>query len=203
VRRILSEAGFADIKMEACPVSVDVAVGRLEPENNIDLIVREFLDSGSKREFVIVGGAPYDTPYVRELRALEKPGVVRFLGPVYEPGVLENLYAGAFALVHGHEVGGTNPSLVRAMGAGTPILALNTPFNREVLNGTGVLWGREPGNLAAAIDSFEADPDRARDLGDKARERASVAFTWESVVRKHDELFRRLGNKRGRVRGAP
>jgi glycosyltransferase involved in cell wall biosynthesis len=173
-----------------------LAVGRLEPENNLDVIVREFLRSGSKRELLIVGGAPYDTAFVRGLRAMERPGSVRFLGPVYDANFLENLYAGAFACVHGHEVGGTNPSLVRAMGAGASVLALDTRFNRETLGGAGVLWSAKEGELASALSELEGDPSRARELGEMARTRASTEFTWESVIRRHEELFRDLAEAR-------
>src|SRR6202007_927148 len=112
---------------------------RLIPENHADVIARAFLKSGSKRKLVIAGGANYDSPFHRELRALAGEKII-LTGQIDDQEVIRELHCNCFAYVHGHSVGGTNPSLLKAMGYGNCILAYDTPFNREVLGDTGLLW---------------------------------------------------------------
>ena len=110
-------------------------VCRIEPENNPDVVVREYLATDAESPLVVVGGANYESAYFEGLKATADRRV-RFLGPVYEPDAIEALFLGAKAYVHGHEVGGTNPSLVTAMGCGRLVLANDVRFNAEVLAGT-------------------------------------------------------------------
>ncbi|MGQ0668141.1 MAG: glycosyltransferase family protein, partial [Actinomycetota bacterium] len=170
---------------------------RIEPENNIDAIVREFLASGSNRELVIAGGMNYRTPYWAHLQRLAEGGRVRFLGPVYGPTLVERLHLGCYGYIHGHEVGGTNPSLLKAMGCGNCALALDTAFNREVLEGSGLPWEKTAGSLAERIRWADAHPDEVRALGEGARERIREAYTWDLVAREHDAFFRSIAGKHG------
>jgi len=170
---------------------------RIEPENNIDIIVREFLASGSERELVIAGGMNYETPYWSHLQRLGAQGRVRFLGPVYGPGLVEKLHLGCFGYLHGHEVGGTNPSLLKAMGCANGVLALDTPFNAENLEDTGVLWEKASGDLASKIRWAEEHPDELRELGARAQDRIRAHYTWDSVADAHDRFFRSVARRRG------
>ena len=138
------------------PGSYYLVVCRIEPENNVDIIIREFERSSVRQQLLIVGGANYKSAYLEELRQTKDPRV-RFVGPVYEPDKIEALYLGATAYIHGHEVGGTNPSLVTAMGRGNLVLAHDVRFNREVLGGNGLLWTKEPGSLSAALEHVDRD----------------------------------------------
>ena len=165
-----------------------MVVCRLEPENNVDVIIREFVASGSERTLIIVGSTNYRTPYHRRLRALAT-SQVRFLGAVYGAD-LEALRSGAFAYIHGHEVGGTNPSLLEAMGCGNSVLALDTEFDREVLAGTGYLWTGASGSLAGLIDRVESSPEEAASMGQRARQRIKDSYSWERVADAHDRMFR-------------
>jgi glycosyltransferase involved in cell wall biosynthesis len=170
---------------------------RIEPENNIDMIVEEFLASGSERELVIAGGMNYQTPYWEHLQQLGARGRVRFLGPVYGPQLVETLHLGCYAYLHGHEVGGTNPSLLKAMGCGNGVLALDTPFNAENLEGTGVLWRKQPGDLAAKIRWGEEHPEELRALGQRAQDRIRDHYTWDMAADRHDAFFRSVARARG------
>ena len=138
------------------PGSYYLVACRIEPENNIDIIIREFERSSVRQQLLIAGGANYKSAYLEELRQTKDPRV-RFLGPVYEPGHIEALHLGATAYIHGHEVGGTNPSLLKAMGCGNLVLAHDVRFNREVLGGTGLLWTKAPGSLSAALERVDRD----------------------------------------------
>jgi glycosyltransferase involved in cell wall biosynthesis len=179
------------------PGSYYLIACRIEPENNVDLIIREFVDAGSDRELVVVGGMSHETPYWSELQELARRGRVRLLGPVYGPMLVESLHLGAYAYLHGHEVGGTNPALLKAMGCANGILALDTPFNAENLEGTGILWDKSPGDLASKIRWADRHPEELRALGVRARERIAGYYSWDMVAERHDRFFRHLARVHG------
>jgi glycosyltransferase involved in cell wall biosynthesis len=181
------------------PRSYYLVACRIEPENNIDIIIREFLASGSDRELVIAGGMNYRTPYWRRLQRLAAGGRVRFLGPVYGPMRVERLHLGAYAYLHGHEVGGTNPALLKAMGCANGVLAYESEFNAENLAGTGVLWGKRPGSLAEAIRWAEAHPEELAELGRRAQQRIAEHHTWDAIADQHDRFFRSVARARRRA----
>lgn len=182
-REILKEYGVE-------PGSYFLVACRMEPENNIDIIVREYVRSSAKEQLLIAGGANYESEYLKELEATKDPRV-RFLGPVYADGHIEALHLGAKAYIHGHEVGGTNPSLLKAMGCGNLILAHDVRFNREVLGGNGILWTKEPGSLLSALDRVERDADDLRaEAASACRDRISQYYSWDKVARDHDRYFR-------------
>ncbi|MEX0833633.1 MAG: DUF1972 domain-containing protein [Actinomycetota bacterium] len=173
-----------------------LVVCRIEPENNVDLIIREFLASGSRRTLVVVGGSSYGSRYGREIENLGRGGAVRLLGPVYENGQLWRLRRNAYAYIHGHEVGGTNPSLLEAMGAGNAAMALGTPFNRETLAGQGILWEKKPGSLTGRIRWADNNADEIESIGGRARERALKVFSWDRVAEDHDAFFKKVSSRR-------
>lgn len=167
-------------------------VCRIEPENNPDVVVREYSTTSTSTPLLIVGGANYESPYFEALKATPDARI-RFLGPIYEPEHIEALFLGAKAYVHGHEVGGTNPSLVTAMGCGRLVLANDVRFNREVLAGTGLLWTREPGSLRAVIDRVEAQtPTLQETAAVECRARIGEFYDWDKCAADHDRFFRWL-----------
>ena len=164
---------------------------RLIPENHADLITDAFLQSGSKRKLVIAGGANYDSPFHQKLRSMTGPNVL-LTGHIDDQEVIRELHCNAFAYLHGHSVGGTNPSLLKAMGYGNLILALDTVFNREVLADGGVFFPRDPRVLAEQIREIEADASRAAELRRKGPERIRAEYTWEKIAGQYDDLFREV-----------
>lgn len=167
------------------PGDYDLVVCRLEPENNVDRILAAHAAADGDRELIVVGD--HATPTGRRLVAQARGGNTRFLGPIYG-GDLEALRLGAATYLHGHEVGGLNPSLLEAMGAGTCCFALDTPFNREALGETGRYW-KTSGDLAAHLRWSREDPAGAVKLGATARERAASAFDWDRAAQAHDRLL--------------
>jgi glycosyltransferase involved in cell wall biosynthesis len=166
-----------------------LVVARIEPENNIDVVIKEFQTVDTSKRLVIAGGSTYGSKYWKALRASGDPRVC-FVGGVYEPGHIEALYRNAFAYVHGHEVGGTNPALVQAMGAGCCVLALDVPFNLEVVGNAGLLWNKEPGSLASQLKGVLAEPARAEGLRFAAKQRAEQRHSWEDIASEYDRFFR-------------
>ena len=170
------------------PGSYFLTASRLEPENNADLTVRAFEQFTTDKKLVIVGGANYKSDFVRRLRETRDPRVL-FLGPVYTPGHIRELHCGAFAYVHGNEVGGTNPALLKAMGYGNCVLALDVPFNAEVVGDAGLLYRKDAADLAAKLRRVLDDPALVKQLGERARERIRSAYRWDQVVDGYERLL--------------
>jgi glycosyltransferase involved in cell wall biosynthesis len=164
---------------------------RLIPENHADLIIEEFLASGTKKKLVIAGGANYDSPFHQRLRSLSTANVI-FTGHIHDQSIVKELHCNCFAYLHGHSVGGTNPSLLKAMGYGNCVLALDTVFNREVLDDTGLFFPKEAGVLADLIRRVEAEPLLVSELRARGPRRILANYTWEKVSRQYEDLFREV-----------
>jgi glycosyltransferase involved in cell wall biosynthesis len=191
----LPEGGLDEWGLE--PGSYYLVACRIEPDNNIEIIVREFVESGSDKELVIAGGMNYETPYWTMLQDIARGHRVRFLGPVYGDMRVERLHMGCYAYMHGHENGGTNPALLKGMGAANCPVAYNGKFNREVTGGIGLMWEKTKGDLAEKIRYADSHPEEVRELGLKAQQRVRDEYTWDSVADSHDQFFREIARKRG------
>lgn len=177
-----------------------LVVARLEPENNTDLIISEYVKSKIAVPLVVAGDAPYGPGHMERLRSLTKTKSksnenVIFTGRINDQPKLNALYEGARLYIHGHEVGGTNPSLLRAMSAGTAPLVLNVPFNTSVVGNCGFVFGKAQGELADLLKSISADYRTCWEMGRKARARADVLFRWDLVVSDHHRLFAAVSGK--------
>lgn len=166
-------------------------VSRMIPENSLDTMLEAYVQSGSRKPLVVVGGATYDSPFHRKLQeiAARADDRVRFVGHVHDAELLRELWCNCFAYLHGHSVGGTNPALLNAMGYGSCILALDTVFNREVLGDTGLLFPNDPSALATMLRDLEADPARAEAMHEPPRARVRAEYSWEKITRQYEELF--------------
>ncbi|MEO8577940.1 MAG: glycosyltransferase [Gemmatimonadales bacterium] len=167
---------------------------RLIPENHADLIAEAYLDSESKRKLVIAGGANYDSAFHHKIRSLAGDRIV-LTGHIDDQEVIRELHCNCFAYLHGHSVGGTNPSLLKAMGYGNCILALDTVFNREVLADTGLFFPRDRAALALLIRDVEGDPALVQRLRRMGPERILANYTWEKIAGQYDELFREVASR--------
>jgi glycosyltransferase involved in cell wall biosynthesis len=177
-----------------------LVASRLEPENNADITVKAFESIDTDKKLVIAGGANYRSEFVRRLRET-KDARVMFLGPVYKPGHIRELHCGAFAYVHGNEVGGTNPALLKALGYGNCVLTLNVPFNAEVVADAALLYEKSAGDLATKMTAVLQNPDLVAGLRRRARERIKEAYRWEYVVEGYERILRR--GVAGEFRNAP
>ncbi|WP_159611317.1 glycosyltransferase [Glutamicibacter sp. JC586] len=168
-------------------------VARFEPENHVDMIVQGYGQSNAQLPLVVVGSAPYAEQYTQEVRGVANENVV-FLGGVWDQELLDELYAHALAYWHGHSVGGTNPSLLRALGAGTAINAFDVNFNREVALDAGEYFGTADA-AATLFDRTEADIASVMGRGNKAQER-SKAYNWADVADAYGQLCQDLVQRR-------
>lgn len=165
-----------------------LVAGRLVPENCADIIIEGFLATDSSKRLLIVGGANYESPFHRRLRDLATDRVV-FAGHIHDQSLLKELYCNCFAYIHGHSVGGTNPSLLRAMGHGACVIANDTVFNREVLSEAGLYFAQDSSSVAESIVKVEGDSALVSELRQRASERIRAHYTWDKVAREYDELF--------------
>jgi len=167
-----------------------LAVARLVPENNVELTLDalELLGEAAPRA-VIVGSANFDSPIEARLRALEAAGRVRWLGHVDDQRLLNQLWAHSTVYVHGHSVGGTNPALLQALGAGAPTLALDTPFNAEVLPSPEQLFAGDASALAEQITSVLRSSERRRRMRLVGQRIVGERYSWEDVCRRYTDLL--------------
>ena len=174
------------------PRAYHLVVARFEPENHVSEIVSGYIGSQARHPLVVVGSAPYSDGYTARVKemAIRDPRV-RLLGGVWDQAQLDELYANALTYLHGHSVGGTNPSLLRAMGAGTAVLAWDVVFNREVLGDRGWFFDR-PSGVAELLEEAEALPDLMIDTGRALRERARKTYDWDDVTVLYEELVARV-----------
>lgn len=174
------------------PGSYHLVVARFEPENHVRLIVEGYRQSGARWPLLVVGGAPYAPGYVASLyAAAAQDERVRLVGPVWDQALLDRLYHHAGTYVHGHSVGGTNPSLLRAMGAGAPVLAYDVVFAREVLADTGWYF-RNADELRELLVAAEANPVQNLNRGSASRRVVETEYRWDQVVVAYENLAGRM-----------
>lgn len=165
-------------------------IGRFVPENNYLTAIKEFMASSTERDLVIVAnheGSAYfqkleeETDFSRDKR-------IKFVGTVYDSNLLKYLRNQCRAYIHGHEVGGTNPSLLEALAQTNENLVLGVDFNQKVALNGARYWSKEQGNLSQLIDRIDGQAE-AEDLGQIAKEHMSTAYAWEKIVQEYEELF--------------
>ncbi|MFZ7176472.1 beta 1-4 rhamnosyltransferase Cps2T [Streptococcus hyovaginalis] len=165
-------------------------IGRFVPENNYATAIKEFMKSSTQRDLVIVAnheGSAYFQK-LKEETGFERDSRIKFIGTVYDQDLLKYLRQGCRAYIHGHEVGGTNPSLLEALAQTNENLVLGVDFNRKVAQNGARYWTKESGNLAQLIDQIDGQ-EEAVELGQIAKEHMRDAYTWEKIVEEYEELF--------------
>jgi hypothetical protein len=178
------------------PQGYHLVVARMEPENHVKEIVEGYLSSTISTPLVFVGDNPYDTDYTRAVkdRVMSDPRVI-WLGSVWDQDYLDALYANCSTYIHGHSVGGTNPSLLRAMGAAAPVIAWDVVFNREVA-GPDAAYFDSPETLVCRLEEADKTNPKSMGLGDRLAERAHLRYDWDEVTDKYENLLKRLSGTR-------
>jgi glycosyltransferase involved in cell wall biosynthesis len=190
--------GLAEVGVE--PGSYHLVVARFEPENHVDVIVDGYRRSSARKPLVVVGSAPYADDYTARVHSLADDRV-RFLGGVWDQTLLDQLYANSATYLHGHSVGGTNPSLLRAIGAGAPTIAFDVNFNREVLVGTGRYFA-SAAHVAAELELAEEYPEATRQRGIEGQ-RAASRYDWDDVAARYEQLCIELVESHPGARSRP
>lgn len=168
-----------------------LVVGRFVPENNYETMIKEFMKSNSKRDFAIITNV--NNKFLDELEEklhFKADERIKFVGTVYDQELLMKIRENAYAYFHGHEVGGTNPSLLEALGSTDLNLLLDVGFNREVAENAAIYWTKQNGYLAKIIDKADSlDKKTIAEYGIKAKQRIKDAYSWEYICEKYFKAF--------------
>src|SRR6266567_818180 len=172
-------------------------VSRLEPENNAHLVIEAFKKVRTAHKLVIVGDAPYAHEYIKQLKArARRDKRIIFTGFVFGSDY-RALQQNAYCYVHATEVGGTHPALIEAMGAGNCALTLNTPENREVINGAGIVYDSVE-DLIAKLQQVIDHPETIGEYRRRAMARVLELYNWEQITDQYEELLLQLAGEEAR-----
>lgn len=173
-------------------------VGRMIPDNNADIIIKGFVQSGSTKKLVVVGDVPYKDAYADKIKAETDPRVI-FTGYVTDANMLAELYHQSYAYFHGHEFGGTNPTLLKAMAYGSAVAALDTVFSREVLQDDlyGYYFQKNPAAVTAFIDWAEANPEAIKSRKSMIRSGIGTKYHWDTITSLYLSTLKKLISKTG------
>ena len=156
----------------------NMLIARMEPENNIETIIKGHLQSSKKTVLAIVGGT--GNKYGKKLKGAYESEWIRFLGPVYDMVRLNSLRYFSQLYFHGHSVGGTNPSLLEAMASGALIVAHDNVFNRSVL-ASDAFYFSLPGDIASIIDGPLTKSDCSAMIKNNL-DRITHEYSWQQVT---------------------
>ena len=162
-----------------------LVVARWEPENHVAEIISAHTEGRIEIPLVVVGDSNYASTYsdaIRESASLSENVVL--LGSIWGKETLDALYCGAKAYIHGHSVGGTNPSLLRAIGADVDLIIFDCEFNRETANDSGLYW-KDQESLIAAISKSSKDAE----MNYQSR---MTLNSWDEIAKLYSELAKRV-----------
>lgn len=168
-----------------------LVVGRFVPENNFETMIREFMRSKTDKDFAIITTA--NDAFLAQLEErlhFKADKRIKFVGTVYDQELLMKIRENAYGYFHGHEVGGTNPSLLEALGSTDLNLLLGVGFNREVAEESALYWSKDEGDLAALIERADAlSADEIATFGEKSSARIKEAYSWEFISSEYEKVF--------------
>lgn len=168
-----------------------LVVGRFVPENNYETMIAEYMKSKSKKDFAIITNV--NKKFLDELEEklhFRSDKRIKFVGTVYDQELLMKIRENAYGYFHGHEVGGTNPSLLEALGSTNLNLLLNVGFNKEVAEDAALYWRKNSGDLAQLInETDEMKVEEIQKLGEKAKKRITEAYSWKYISNQYENVF--------------
>jgi glycosyltransferase involved in cell wall biosynthesis len=170
-----------------------LVVARFVPENTIPEFIEAAEEISRHIPVVIVGSSGYGGPLDEQIGALQETNPsVHWFGHISDDRRLLSLWQHAAVYFHGHSVGGTNPTLVQAMATGTPIVARDTVYNREVLADGGHFTTPDPRSIAEAVIALATDPEEQDVASAMNFARSRSQYTWEGVCTAYDGALRSL-----------
>lgn len=167
------------------------SVGRFVPENNFEVMIREFMNSKTDKDFAII--TTNNPSFLKKLDKklhFSQDERIKFVGTVYDEELLKKIRENAYGYFHGHSVGGTNPSLLEALGSTKLNFLYKVGFNEEVAEDAALYWTNKIGNLATLINrADQLTEDEINKFGAKAKERVRSAYSWEYIASRYEETF--------------
>lgn len=167
-------------------------VGRFVPENNYETMIREFMDSNTTKDLVIISNVEMNKFYagLQNKTGFESDQRIKFVGTVYNTELLKYIRENAFAYIHGHEVGGTNPSLLEALGSTKINMLLNVGFNKEVGEDGAIYWGKQKKQLSGLINKVDKYSElEVSELDRKSDLRIIEQFDWKIIIESYENQF--------------
>lgn len=168
-----------------------LVVGRFVPENSFEVMIREFMKSKSSKDFVLITNV--NDKFLSELEKklhFKSDKRIKFVGTVYDQELLKKIRENAYAYFHGHTVGGTNPSLIEALGSTDLNLLVDVGFNKEVAEDCALFWSCKEGVLAELINKVDhMNVNEIKEMGRKAKERVLKEYTWNKICDMYEKVF--------------
>ena len=187
---VLDAPAKAVVERGLIPGGYLTLIARSIPENSILEMVRGFARKPRGAKLAILGSYDPDSdPYHLQVKEAASDEVI-FLGPIYAKETVQALRFHSLAYVHGHTVGGTNPSLVEAMAAGNPVIAHDNPYNRWVAQDAAVYF-TDADSFSAHLDALLSDPRTLNTMRAASTRRYLEEFTWEHVAGQYETLLLR------------
>lgn len=167
-----------------------LVVGRFVPENNYETMITEFMKSNTKKDFVLITNVEQNKFYdqLRNKTKFDNDLRIKFVGTVYNQELLKKIRENAYGYFHGHEVGGTNPSLLEALATTDLNILLDVGFNREVGRDGALYFSKKSGSLSSIIDNEIID-DEIKLLSNRAKARINEEYSWVKIVSMYEKLF--------------
>lgn len=166
-----------------------LVIARFEPENNLHLILQGYENSGATGKIMVVGDV--QARYGRSIKSHFRNKNIIYAGNIYEQADLNSLRHFSKIYFHGHSVGGTNPSLLEAMGAGALIVSHHNIFNESVL-GDDAMYFKSAEDISKIIATCDVLPDLKAGMIKNNLAKIESMYNWEKIVDRYEELFLRL-----------
>ena len=169
-----------------------LVVGRFVPENNYETMITEFMKSNTDKDFVLITNVSQCKFYnaLKEKTHFDQDKRIKFVGTVYNQNLLKKIRENAYAYIHGHEVGGTNPSLLEALASTNLNLLLDVGFNKEVAEDAAMYWNKEEKNLAELIDRLDdISNEEMEKYSKEAKDRIKNEYSWSKIIEKYEKTW--------------
>ena len=174
-----------DNKFNLTSNSYYLIVGRLIPDNNVFLIVKGFIKSKTSKKLVVVGDVPYNDKYAQKIKSIQNKKIL-ITGYIRDTKQLSYLYNNCFCYIHGHEFGGTNPTMINALDLNCNIISLRTKFNQEMLKGKdAILFDKNINSVVNTLNNYNPKkPFKVYTL--------PKIYDWEFITKKYLDVFNNI-----------
>lgn len=169
-----------------------LVVGRFVPENNYETMITEYMKSKTKKDFVLITNVENNKFYniLKEKTHFENDKRIKFVGTVYDQELLKKIRENAYGYIHGHEVGGTNPSLLEALATTDLNLLLDVGFNKEVGQEGALYWNKEENSISKLLNKLDdISAEEVEKYSKKAKKRIQDEYSWEIIIDKYERIF--------------